>query len=71
MGMFDIVTLKCPECNVINEEQSKSGSCNLITYDIYDAPLALLADLQDCSPIECENCGHIITIRVQYVITIT
>lgn len=55
MGMFDDVWVKCPKCETLNNVQSKVGECTLAAYKIDDAPLNVLADV-DQSVITCEHC---------------
>ena len=47
MGMFDTVIVMCPKCTHRNEFQSKMGECDLSTYSLDNAPLLLIADLND------------------------
>lgn len=68
MGMFDTVLVKCPNCNTINEFQSKSGECLLAVYNLENCPEDVLRDINRHSPIEC-NCGT--KYKVGYDICIT
>lgn len=58
MGMFDSVFVDCPKCRTRQELQSKAGECTLREYDIYGAPLRILADLADNNPHLCDHCRH-------------
>jgi len=56
MGCFDTVLIDCPHCNFRNEHQTKAGDCRLLDYKLDEAPLKLLAHLEDYNPFECEKC---------------
>lgn len=56
MGMFDSVWVKCPECGIENEFQSKSGECALENYTLEDCPDDVLADVNRHAPCQCK-CG--------------
>lgn len=55
MGLYDTVTIKCPNCKHINLEQSKSGPCLLKTYSLQDAPVAVIEDLLSRNTFYCTN----------------
>jgi len=55
MGMFDTVRIKCPKCGEHIEEQSKAGDCMLNTYDLENAPPALIQDVSGIE-YECYSC---------------
>ncbi|MCL2610768.1 MAG: hypothetical protein FWE02_03715 [Defluviitaleaceae bacterium] len=62
MGMFNTIKIKCMKCNEIIEHQSKSGSCNLETFELHEAPLADLASLDNsmiCTKCNTEHTIHI------------
>lgn len=64
MGMFDTVTVKCPKCGEVNEEQSKMGDCLLRTWPIEDCPdTDVVEDVVEKFPIDCINCGYLIRLR--------
>ena len=46
--MFDYVHYKCPECEEIAEDQSKSGPCSLNRYFIGDIAYEL-PEFEDCN----------------------
>ena len=62
MGCFDTVVLRCPECDHINQEQSKAGRQIMATYTLDEAPLEIVADLMRES-LFCEQCGEEYGIR--------
>jgi len=55
MGMFDTIRIKCPKCGNYIEEQSKAGDCLLNTYDLEEAPVALIQDVSGIE-YECNSC---------------
>lgn len=61
MGMFNEVVVSCPKCGEAEIFQSKSGSCELKVFTIYECPLmdfyGIAGDSQECS-----SCGHVIEI---------
>jgi len=70
MGMFDTVIFKCKneDCTGILQAQSKSGKCDLYTFNRKEVPLAVSADLID-SCITCSACNtkYFIRSKVQTV----
>ncbi len=56
MGMFDSVWVKCPNCGIYNEFQSKSGECILANYNLDECPDDVLEDVNRHSPCVCD-CG--------------
>ena len=58
MGMFDTVSVVCPECTRIVEFQSKAGACCLNEYVKRDVPTEIALDL-DGESILCK-CGHLV-----------
>lgn len=57
MGMFDSVMVPCPKCENRVEFQSKSGDCELRTYQLENCPTDVLCDVNRHSPHYCTNCG--------------
>ncbi len=55
--MFDYVWVKCPDCHVLNELQSKAGDCCLMNYFLDTAPPQVLGDLHGeinrCDKCDC------------------
>lgn len=45
MGMFDSVTVSCPECGDLVDQQSKAGRRNLAVFTLDNAPLEILLDI--------------------------
>lgn len=64
MGMFDSVTVPCPECkDDIIEFQSKAGPCELRNYPICEVPTEIAKDI-DGDTACCRGCGHVARIRI-------
>lgn len=74
MAMFDTVFVPCPRCGALKEYQSKAGDCTLEEYNIYDAPLAILADIQEgCAwpkNNRCYECDYEFKILVQKMVQV-
>jgi uncharacterized Zn finger protein len=64
MGMYDTVTVPCPQCGERAEFQSKGGDCKLATYTLEDAPDDVLLDANRHSPMRCEKCGALFGIEI-------
>lgn len=74
MGMYNTIHFKCPNCNGINSYQSKMGECTLSDFTVDDAPLLLIADLNDeavKSRLYCEHCNSKLQVQVRFSVTIT
>ncbi len=73
MGCYDTVIIKCPNCNKSFSLQSKSGRCNLVTYTIDNAPLVIIADLNEEGAdgrLFCEHCSTAIEISVKFLVSV-
>lgn len=57
MGVFDTVKVPCPKCGETYYAQSKSGPCELDTFDLDKAPLDVLYDVNRHAPFTCFNCN--------------
>ena len=57
MGCYDIVRVPCPRCGTKAEAQSKSGQCELVEYELYNAPQIVLEDVNRHAPFTCNECG--------------
>ena len=57
MGMYDTVMVRCPQCGTPAGFQSKSGSCDLETFSLDEAPDDVLRDVNRHSPATCMKCG--------------
>jgi hypothetical protein len=57
MGCFDTVMVPCPRCGTRQSFQSKGGDCSLAVFDLEEAPLDVLSDVNRHAPMGCENCG--------------
>lgn len=64
MGMFDEVSFDCTRCGSKITGQSKGGECKLRQYDIADAPIEVLVDLDY---LECNNCGQDHKVNIQHI----
>ena len=56
MGLYDSIMVPCPKCEYRNEFQTKSGPCELNTYQIEDAPDDAMLDVNRHAPIKCHVC---------------
>ena len=63
MGCYNTIYFNCPYCNNRMEEQSKSGTCNLLTYSIYTAPIDDLGIL-DSATYTCDKCKKTFSIKL-------
>ena len=73
MGMYDTVIVPCPGCAKEAGFQSKSGECELQTFDLKDCPVNILADVNRHSPYNCD-CGAVFevdTISVKSIRVLT
>ena len=68
MGMFDRLWVRCPQCGGEVEGQAKSGPCAMKNYDIYDAPLSILAEC--ANDLYCLQCKVRLCLRVQCMVTV-
>lgn len=69
MGCFDTIRVPCPSCGKRHDCQSKSGPCNLRTYNLENAPQDVLFDVNRHGPYTCEGCGRVFTVRLQTIAT--
>ena len=66
MGMFDTVYFECPHCGKENSIQTKAGPCELNDWNIHQAPLEVLLDIQKWYSIyKCKHCEQRIHIKIQ------
>ena len=56
MGLFDTVLAPCASCGEQLAFQTKSGSCDLASYKLKDAPADVLRDVNRHAPLKC-TCG--------------
>jgi len=71
MGCFDSLYFQCPKCNGIVKEQSKAGPCNLKEYSLSNAPLSVIADIQEEGErdnLSCPHCKHSLELDVQRMV---
>ncbi len=61
MGLFNEVTVECPNCGEVHIHQSKAGSCCLSTHSLDTAEEEdakdFLEDVQ-AGDVYCGECGH-------------
>lgn len=57
MGMFDTVMVPCPRCGEKYEFQTKGGRCLLENYELDEAPIEVLDDVNRNSPVHCRKCS--------------
>ena len=73
MGLFNEVTVECPECGEIHIHQSKAGSCSLSCKAIDNADIADVQDFVDDCEIGiafCEHCSHQFQTVFNYIYTV-
>lgn len=73
MGVFDELAVECPVCLKTYVYQSKWGPCELATYTLENAPLSVIADINDDGKqgrLFCEHCGAQLEVPVKFVATI-
>lgn len=63
MGCFDEVIIRCPVCRHTVTEQTKAGACSMSVYCLEEAPPDIVVDFDDYST-ECQQCGHLIRVKV-------
>ena len=61
MGMYDTIWVKCPQCQIDVDFQSKSGQCILGEYELDDCPDDVMMDANRHSPVQCD-CGALLEI---------
>jgi hypothetical protein len=64
MGMYDTVTVPCPQCGARAEFQSKSGNGTLEMFSLDDAPDDVLLDIIRHPPTTCAKCGVLFGVEV-------
>ena len=57
MGTYDTVFLPCPKCGTKYDAQSKSGKCELETYELGQAPQVVMDGIHRHAPFSCLKCG--------------
>lgn len=69
MGLFNEVTVECPECGEIHIHQSKAGSCSLSNSSINDAEPEdqrdLINEIED--GLWCQHCSYQFSAAVRVV----
>ena len=67
MGLFDSVTVPCPDCGTYNDFQSKGGDCMMDTYTLEDVPADVLLDVNR-HPVSCRSCGTPYHVRAEITV---
>lgn len=57
MGCYDCITFKCPICGNEIIAQSKSGDCELESYEFTSVPIGVAYDANRHAPFKC-TCGN-------------
>jgi transcription elongation factor Elf1 len=73
MGLFDEVAIQCPNCGKTTTFQSKYGPCNCERYSLEDAPLLVIADINDegkSGRLYCEYCEVQLEVPVRFIATV-
>jgi hypothetical protein len=65
MGCYETVYVPCPSCGEPYPAQSKSGPCQMDTYDLHEAPPEVLQDVNRHAPFECEKCGEVFAVQLE------
>jgi len=72
MGMYDTLNFICPACNQVTSEQSKVGECRLAEYNLTNAPLLVIADINDEGErgrLYCGECNKALQLEVRFIVT--
>lgn len=69
MGMFDTIWVPCPTCGKKEGFQSKSGDCLLRDYELDEAPMNVLLDVNRHSPYQCTDCNTVFEVKFSVVAT--
>jgi len=70
MGMYDEILVPCPKCGELYPAQSKSGPCELQTFELGEAPEGAIVDVNRHAPFGCERCGTIFEVAFDPLRTI-
>lgn len=57
MGMFDSVMVPCPACGKLMDFQSKAWDCDMLTFQLENAPPEILMDIMN-EPKFHQACGQ-------------
>ena len=69
MGCFNTIRVPCPKCQEPYEAQSKGGDCSLSTFNLEDASIDDLSDINRHAPFTCEKCGAAFKVKVVAIAT--
>jgi len=70
MGCFDTLNFTCPACGKPTSEQSKAGNCSLDNFTLDNAPLTVIADINDDGKngsLYCEHCNTQLELEVCFI----
>lgn len=71
MSMYDVLHFPCPKCNKWVEVQSKAGPCTGQEFAIQNAPLSVIADVEeagDRGEVVCKKCRTKLQLAVQRLV---
>ena len=73
MGLYDTILIPCPKCSHIHHAQSKSGDCSMNVFEIENAPVDVMGDVNRHAPFTCEVCRCVFSVefpnpKINYVI---
>lgn len=69
MGCYDTLSFACPACHESTSVQSKAAECMRETYTLRNAPLMIIADINDDGRkgrLFCENCNTQLILEVSF-----
>ena len=70
MGTYDTLKWRCPVCKNKNYFQSKMAGCRMGNYTVDNAPLLIIADMEDEGErglLLCNNCDVEIRLKVAFI----
>jgi transcription elongation factor Elf1 len=72
MGCYDTLNFACPACGRTVQVQSKAGPCKLADYNLKDAPLMVIADINDegqRGKLYCQRCSAQLELEVRFAVS--
>jgi hypothetical protein len=57
MNLFNTILVPCPVCKKEYPAHTRSGSCSLQTFPLYEAEAAELTGVNQNAPFTCSSCG--------------
>jgi len=73
MGMYDEVSIRCPNCKQYFIFQSKCGPKRLESFSLDNAPLFVIADINEDGEngkLWCEHCDSQIKVKVRFTVKV-